>query len=62
MSNDPEMTMTAEEAAELYEAAGGEVVGRWTKVGDRWQAGQSRWHNRYWLVVWDPDDAIWGIE
>lgn len=55
-------TISASDAAELYEAGG--TAGPWTIVGatDSHYSRQSRWHNRYWLVVRDGNGNDWGIE
>lgn len=33
----------------------------WTVLGST-PSRQSRWHERYWMVLRDADDALWGLE
>lgn len=57
-------TIRPEETAELYELADGETRYGWTRVGtdDKHYSRQSRWHNRYWLVLRDDTGDTWGLE
>ena len=62
------MTMiSAGEAADLYadgEGAHGDRVGAWTLVGQA-QGNphrQSRWHQRYWLIVKDERGDTYGLD
>lgn len=65
-------TITPDEAAELYDelawahdtlvsAETPPTAGPWTLVGSSHKR-ESRWHNRYWLIVRDQDGADWGVE
>jgi hypothetical protein len=61
--------MTAIRAAaaeELYadgEGQDGDTIDGWTLVGGAQdhKGRQSRWHQRYWLIVRDHEDACWGL-
>lgn len=70
-NRDPDLrpTITAAQAAELYADGCGEdgdQAGGWTLVGDIEAHGhhnrQSRWHDRYWLVVRNADGETYGVE
>lgn len=59
-------TIRAAAAEELYadgEGEDGDTVDGWTLVGaaQDHKERQSRWHQRYWLVVRDHEDACWGV-
>ncbi len=59
--------LTAAEAAELYadgEGENGDVQGEWTLVGgaNSHRHRQSRWHQRYWLVVRNGQGEIYGVD
>jgi len=59
-------TIRAAAAEELYcdgEGADGDTIDGWTLVGDAQEHDerQSRWHQRYWLVVRDHEGATWGL-
>lgn len=59
-------TITAAQAEELYsdgEGQHGDTVDDWTLVGESHDhpTRQSRWHQRYWLIVRDADGATWGL-
>lgn len=59
-------TIHAAAAEELYadgEGEDGDTVDGWTLVGGAQdhKERQSRWHQRYWLIVRDHEDACWGL-
>ena len=59
--------ISADDAAELYadgEGVDGDTAGGWTLIGQAQEHGhrQSRWHQRYWLIVRDTDGALWGAD
>lgn len=59
--------ISASEAEELYADGEGEhndVVGGWTLVGAALdhQHRQSRWHQRYWLMVRNARGEIYGLD
>jgi hypothetical protein len=59
-------TIRAAAAEELYadgEGEDGDTIDGWTLVGaaQGHKERQSRWHQRYWLVVRDHEDAHWGV-
>lgn len=59
-------TIRAAAAEELYadgEGQDGDTIDGWTLVGDAQdhEERQSRWHQRYWLIVRDHEDACWGL-
>ncbi len=59
--------ITAGEAEELYadgEGEHGDVVGDWTLVGGSLdhKHRESRWHQRYWLIVRDAAGELYGLD
>lgn len=59
-------TIKAADAAELYadgEGEHGDTAGGWTLVGQvqDHKERQSRWHQRYWLIVQDADWTTYGL-
>jgi hypothetical protein len=59
--------ITAGEAEELYadgEGENGDVVGDWTLVGGSFdhKHRESRWHQRYWLLVRNKQGQIYGVD
>lgn len=60
-------SIRAAAAEELYadgEGEDGDTVDGWTLVGQAQDHPhrKSRWHQRYWLIVRDHEDAFWGLD
>jgi hypothetical protein len=52
-------TISVEHATALHEGTDGTTAGPWTRVGE-YHYDTGRWTERWWLVVADPDGALWG--
>lgn len=53
-------TITAQDAADLYDCDDGATAGPWTRAGTQ-HIRQSRWHDMYYLVVRDEAGQHWGL-
>jgi hypothetical protein len=46
------VTISADQAEELYESSDGDRVGDWTRITDQ-TVGSGRWREQHWLVITD---------